>query len=66
MIEQRKEEEGSVFGWSVLGFLIPIVGLVLWIIWKKDEPRKSTAARNGFIAAIILDVILVIFLGIIS
>ena len=26
-------------GWGILGCCIPIVGLVLWLVWKDQKPR---------------------------
>ncbi|MDR1237752.1 MAG: PLDc N-terminal domain-containing protein [Propionibacteriaceae bacterium] len=53
------------FGWTVLGFFIPIVGLILWLVWKNDRPKDSTKARNGFIAGLVVSVILGIVYSII-
>ena len=44
------EEEGSTIGWGILGFFIPIVGLVLYIMWKETRPN---AARTAGVAALI-------------
>ena len=44
------------FGWAVLGFFVPIAGLVLWLVWKDTKPRDSRMSRNGFIAGIALTV----------
>ena len=46
------------FGWAVLGFFVPIVGLVLWLVWKDTKPRDSRQSRNGFIAGIVVQVII--------
>ena len=31
-------------GWGILGCCIPIVGLVLWLVWKDQKPRTAKAA----------------------
>ena len=41
-------------GWAILGFFIPVVGLILWIVWHATRPRDSKMARNGFIASMAL------------
>lgn len=28
-------------GWGILGCCIPIVGLVLWLVWKDQKPRTA-------------------------
>jgi predicted RNA-binding Zn-ribbon protein involved in translation (DUF1610 family) len=43
-------EEGSTIGWGILGFFIPIVGLVLYIMWKETRPN---AARTAGVAALV-------------
>ncbi|MDR1266099.1 MAG: hypothetical protein LBK42_11215 [Propionibacteriaceae bacterium] len=48
------------FGWAVLGFFVPMVGLVLWLVWQRDRPKDSRRARNGFIAGMIANTIVVI------
>jgi len=40
------------FGWAVLGFFIPVAGLILWLTWRETRPEGSKMARNGFIAFI--------------
>ena len=37
----------SYIGWTVLGFFIPIVALILWAMWKDSEPEKAIAAGKG-------------------
>lgn len=46
------------FGWAVLGFFVPIAGLILWLVWKDTRPRDSVRARNGFITGLIVSVVL--------
>ena len=61
------EKEGSKFGWGVLGFFIPLVGLILFLVWMKDKKRASKAAGIGaligFIFSIISTVLLITFFG---
>ena len=47
------EEEKNTFGWGVLGFFIPIVGLILFICWKKDRPKASKSAGIGALVSVI-------------
>ncbi|MBT1180422.1 zinc ribbon domain-containing protein [Bifidobacterium sp. CP2] len=51
------EQDTDSFGWSVLGFFVPVAGLILWLVWRGRRPRDSRRARNGFIAGIIVNVI---------
>lgn len=55
-------KSGSSFGWGVLGFFIPLVGLILFISWKNDRPEDAKAAGIGALISVILNVILTIIM----
>lgn len=55
------------FGWGLLGCCIPIVGLVLFLVWKDVKPRTAKAAGIGALVAVGLGVlyyVLIFALGI--
>ena len=60
-------KEGSKFGWGILGFFIPLVGFILFLAWRKDRRKASTAsgigALVGFLLGIIATVVSVILFG---
>lgn len=63
---QNEVEDNGGFGWGLLGFCIPIVGLVLFLVWKDTKPRTSKAAGKGALISVIVGVvsyILLIILG---
>lgn len=45
---ERKKDK--TFGWAVLGFFFPIVGLILFLMWRVDKPK---AAENAGIGALV-------------
>ncbi len=45
------------FGWAVLGFLIPIVGWVLYFCWKNTKPGNAKMAGIGGIAGFCFNLI---------
>ncbi|MFA7561173.1 MAG: zinc-ribbon domain-containing protein [Candidatus Izemoplasmatales bacterium] len=45
------------FGWSLLGFCVPIVGLILYLIWKQERPRDAKAAGVGAIIGFAIGII---------
>ena len=54
-------------GWGILGCCIPIVGLVLWLVWKDQKPRTAKAAGIGALVAVGLGAlyyVLIFMLGI--
>lgn len=46
-------DNGGV-GWCLLGFCIPIVGLILFLVWRDTKPRTSKAAGQGALISVIL------------
>lgn len=57
---QQTESEGSTVGWGILGFFIPIVGFILWLIWKDEHPARAKSAGIGCLVSICLGVVGVI------
>lgn len=45
------------FGWGVLGCCIPIVGLVLFLVWKDTKPKSAKAAGIGALVSVIVSVV---------
>lgn len=64
--EEQHTNKGNI-GWGVLGFFIPLVGLILFLVWKTDRPADAkcagVGALIGFILNIVVCVIYVIFFG---
>lgn len=50
-------DSGS-FGWAVLGFLIPLVGLILYLVWRNDKPLSAKKAGMGALVSVLLSVAL--------
>ena len=50
--KKASDDDGSIL-WLLLGLLIPIAGLILWIMWKDDKPKSARMAGIGFLANII-------------
>lgn len=57
-------EDNSNLGFAILGFFIPIVGLILFLIYEEKKPKRAKSAVKGaligFITEIVLAIILVI------
>lgn len=50
-------DQGS-FGWSVLGFIFPIVGLILFLVWRETKPVSGKQAGVGALVGVIVSVVL--------
>ena len=53
-------KSGSSIGWGVLGFFIPLVGLILFLCWKNDRPSDSKAAGIGALISVIINVVITV------
>lgn len=50
-------DSGSI-GWGILGFLIPIVGLILFLVWKNTKPNSAKVAGIGAIIGAVVGLVL--------
>lgn len=42
----RQEEESIGIGWGIVSFLFPIVGFILYFVWKDTEHNKAKQASS--------------------
>ena len=50
-------QEGGTGGWGILGVFIPIVGFILWLVWKDEHPARSRSAGIGCLVSVCLGVV---------
>ncbi len=62
---KTKVDDGG-FLWGLLGFLFPVVGLILYLVWKDEYPNRASSVGAGAIVAVVIGVIAGIIGGIIS
>ena len=41
--QSSAEDDGNI-GWGILGFFIPLVGLILYLVWKDSKPKSAKMA----------------------
>ena len=58
--ETRNSSNGSSSGWGVLGFFFPVIGLVLYLVWKESKPSASKASGIGALISFILNIVIYI------
>lgn len=58
-------DEGG-FIWGLVGFLVPVVGLVLYISWKNNKPKSSKSAGIGALIGFCINFVVSIFTIIIN
>ena len=49
-------DSGSI-GWGILGFFFPIVGLILFFVWKDKKPQSAKVAIIGAAIGFVLGII---------
>lgn len=54
---QPQVVDNGGFGWGLLGCCIPIVGLILFLVWKDTKPKTAKAAIIGAIVGIVISVV---------
>lgn len=45
-------DEGG-FLWGLLGFCVPVAGLVLYLVWKDERPNNARAAGIGALVNVV-------------
>ena len=50
-------QDNGGFLWGLLGFCIPVVDLILFLIWKDQKPKTAKAAGIGALVSVILGVV---------
>ena len=63
-IQSISYTDSDNFGWAVLGFCVPIVGLILYLVWNNSAPRKAKLAGKGALASVIAGVVFYIIYAI--
>ena len=48
------------FGYGVLGFFFPLVGLILYLCWKNEKPNTAKSVGKGALINVIVGVALYI------
>ncbi len=59
-------DDGNI-GWGILGFCIPIVGLVLFLVWQGDRPNNAKMAGKGALISVLFSIVMyVIYVAILA
>jgi hypothetical protein len=52
-------------GWWFLGFFFPLIGLILYLVWKQTQPKNSSMVGRGALVGFIANVLILILYSII-
>ena len=62
-VAQPAQADTGSAGWAVLGFFIPLVGLILYLVWSSTRPMDAKQAGKGALVSVIVAVALSILFG---
>lgn len=52
----------TTFWWGLLGFFVPLVGLILFCMWNKTEHKKAVSSGIGALIGFIIKFVLIFLL----
>lgn len=55
--EVKKNNDTGSFGWAILGFFIPLAGLILFCVWRNDRPKDAKMAGVAALISFILNIV---------
>ena len=58
-------DKDSLFGYSVLGFFLPLIGIIIFLIYEKKEPLLAKAVIKGVVIGFITKIALSILVFVI-
>ncbi|MDD4840035.1 MAG: hypothetical protein PHE93_05170, partial [Clostridia bacterium] len=50
-------DDSGAAGFGVLGFFVPLAGLILYLVWKDSRPLRAKASGKGALVSVIISVI---------
>ncbi len=62
---QTPQTKGNA-GWAVLGFFFPLIGFILWLVWRNEKPGDSKMAGKGTLIGVIVYAVICISMVAIS
>lgn len=54
---QAGSGDKAAFGWAVLGFFIPLAGLVIYLVWKDKKPKTAMRAFMGAFVGLVVQAV---------
>lgn len=54
----KEMDDNSSVGFAILGFFIPIVGLILYLVYEEKKPKRAKSAGKGALIGIITKIVL--------
>lgn len=55
-------ESDLYFAWGILGFFVPLVGIILYFAWISTKPKSARASLGGALIRIALILLIYVFM----
>lgn len=59
--QQRENEDKGSIGYGILGFFIPIVGFILFVLWYDTRPKSAKYSAIGGLIWVLLCALYALF-----
>jgi DNA-directed RNA polymerase subunit RPC12/RpoP len=60
--EEKVDQSGqNSWAWGILGYFVPLVGLILFIVWNDTRKKDAKAAGIGALIKTILSFVILVF-----
>ncbi len=56
-VKATSSKDNGSLGWGLLGFCFPVVGLILFLVWRETQPNNAKTAGTGALISFVLGVI---------
>ena len=64
--EQQAVNDSGSIGWGVLGAFFPLVGIILFFVWKNNKPKTAKVSLIGAVIGVVISLIINISTGVYS
>ncbi|MBE7083872.1 MAG: zinc ribbon domain-containing protein [Clostridiales bacterium] len=54
--------DASSIGYAILGFFFPLIGLILFLVWKNELPLRAKSCGKGALIGVITNVALYVIM----
>lgn len=58
------KDDSSSFGFALLGFLFPLIGLILYLVYEDKRPKRAKSVGKGALVGVITGIVVGILLAV--
>lgn len=60
--DDQYPNDSDSFKWAVLGFVVPLAGLILFLVWRRKKPKAATHVGMGALVGTLLFMIILLII----